>query len=55
MDRQTDRQMEKLIWCGLGNLLGSFRFRPGFRPFVADIVFAYVRAPPYAYNDLLSL
>ena len=25
MDRQTDRQMEKLIWKGLGNLIGSTR------------------------------
>jgi hypothetical protein len=24
-DRQTDRQTEKLIWCGLGNLIGSSR------------------------------
>ncbi len=22
-NRQTDRQTEKLIWCGLGNLIGS--------------------------------
>jgi hypothetical protein len=22
---QTDRQIEKLIWCGLGNLIGSSR------------------------------
>ncbi len=25
------------------------------RPFLADIVFAYVRAPPYTYDDLTSL
>ncbi len=25
-NRQTDRQMEKLIRCGLGNLIGSSRF-----------------------------
>ncbi len=24
-NRQTDRQAEKLIWCGLGNLIGSSR------------------------------
>jgi hypothetical protein len=24
-DRQTDEQTEKLIWCGLGNLIGSSR------------------------------
>jgi hypothetical protein len=25
-DRRTDEQTEKLIWCGLGNLIGSFRY-----------------------------
>ncbi len=24
-NRKTDEQMEKLIWCGLGNLIGSSR------------------------------
>jgi hypothetical protein len=51
MDRQTDGQTEKLIWCGLGNLIGSSRYM--FSPYSG--ISSHSFGQLYKYTTICSI